>query len=334
MYKAEPLEKEVSLETGKRREIDLYPSFITGKVQISAVSENAHVEIIGDDGENFKSKGIFISDSIPAGYYTLSVSEKGADIGMDMVLVRGGSFRMGGKGDDEKPLHKVTLSRYYIGKTEVTQEQWNAVMDRNPSCFKGENLPVDNVSWFDAIEFCNRLSILDSKEPVYSINGHTNPDFWKVSSRSGSSVIMNSSANGYMLPTEAEWEYAARGGQRSTKSLFRGYKYNYSGSNSIDDVAWYTQNSEKSTRQAGSKQPNQLGIYDMSGNVWEWCWDWYGKYSRKPQNDPKGPASGRGRVLRGGAWDSVNSHCQVAKRYYFSPDTAFISFGFRVVRSL
>ena len=205
-------------------------------------------------------------------------------LNLQMVYVEGRTFTMGATpeqgsyvDDDEKPAHKVTLSSYYIGKYEVTQAQWRAIMGKNPSRFTGDNNPVEIVTWYEAQEFCKKLSQLTGKK--------------------------------YRLPTEAEWEYAARGGKKS-----KGYKY--SGSNTIGDVAWYYENSGSKTHPVGQKQPNELGIYDMSGNVKEWCSDWYSSsyYSSSPQTNPTGPTNGTYRELRGGAWGAISSACRVADR--------------------
>ena len=206
----------------------------------------------------------------------------------NMVYVSGGTFTMGATSeqgsdvwDDEKPTHSVTLSSFYLCKYEVTQALWRAVMGDNPSNFKGNNLPVQNVSWNDCQTFIFRLNNLTGKN--------------------------------FRLPTEAEWEYAARGGNRS-----RGYKY--SGSNVLSDVAWYGDNSGDKTHPVGSKSPNELGLYDMSGNVYEWCYDWKGTYSSSSQTNPTGPSSGSGRVDRGGSWNCVARDCRSSSRNDFMPD--------------
>lgn len=218
--------------------------------------------------------------------------------GIEMVFIPGGTFRMGdtfGEGNsNEKPVHTVTVSDFYIGKYEVTQKQWQEIMGSNPSYFKGDNLPVEWVSWNDVQEFIRRLN-----------------------ARTGGN---------YRLPTEAEWEYAARGGNKS-----RGYKY--SGSNEVDAVAWYDGNSNSRTHPVGTKQPNELGLYDMSGNVWEWCQDYYGNYSGESQINPKGPSSGQYRVLRGGSWlNSDVRNVRSSYRYRFNPDVCTFSYGFRLAR--
>ena len=216
-----------------------------------------------------------------------------------MVWVEGGTFTMGCTSEqggdcynDETPAHSVTVSNYYIGETEVTQALWVAVMGNNPSNWKGDDLPVESVSWNDAQEFIVKLNRL---------TGRT-----------------------FRLPTEAEWEYAARGGSKS-----RGYKY--SGSDSIDAVAWYDANSGQKTHPVKGKQANELGLYDMSGNVWEWCSDWKGGYSSGSQQDPEGTSTGSYRVLRGGCWGCIARVCRVSHRASVTPDTRFDNFGFRLV---
>ena len=225
-------------------------------------------------------------------------------ISFDMVLVKAGTFTMGATPemkepfDWEKPAHKVTLTKdYYMGRTEVTQALWQAVMGSNPSHFKDLsgsqssfwqklwgskstekscNLPVEQVSWDDCQQFIKKLNALTGKN--------------------------------FRLPTEAEWEFAARGGNQSQH-------FQYSGSNNLDDVAWYEYNSNVKTHPVGTKQPNELGLYDMSGNVWEWCNDWYEDYSSDAQTDPKGPSNGPVRVIRGGSWLINARRCRSSYRF-------------------
>ncbi|MBW7874343.1 MAG: formylglycine-generating enzyme family protein, partial [Ignavibacteria bacterium] len=249
--------------------------------------------------------------------------------GMELVSVEGGTFRMGSdEGDsDEKPIHQVTLDSFLIGKYPVTQAQWESVMGNNRSEFKGSKLPVENIRWYDAVEFCNRLSELEGLDPYYIIREREATGFWK--SLMGSTEIVvecSGNSNGYRLPTEAEWEYAARGGNRT-----RNYKY--SGSDNTGAVAWYDGNSGDKTHAVGLKQPNEIGIYDMSGNVYEWCWDWKGDYTSPSQTNPKGPSSGEYRVLRGGCWYSVARNCRVANRGSSMPGFRNSSLGFRLARN-
>ncbi len=222
-------------------------------------------------------------------------------ISIDMVRVEAGTFTMGATAEmkdpynDEKPTHRVTLTNdYYMGKYEVTQALWQAVMGNNPSNFKGDNLPVEKVSWKDCQKFISKLN---------RITGKT-----------------------FRLPTEAEWEYAARGGNKS-----RGYQY--SGSNNLSDVAWYMDNSGDKTHAVGTKQPNELGIYDMSGNVREWCQDWFGKYSSSSQVNPICANSGSNRVGRGGCWVYGARICRSSCRIFITPDGRDSILGLRLVLS-
>ena len=219
----------------------------------------------------------------------------------EVVFVHGGVFLMGctdsehvaNCNSDETPPHSVTVGSFSIGKYPVTQGQWKALMGSNSSHFsKGDRYPVEYVSWDEAQEFIHRLNTVTGKR--------------------------------YRLPTEAEWEYAARGGSES-----RGYMY--SGCNNLNNVGWYDNVNGKITHPVGSKAPNELGIYDMSGNVWEWCSDWYGPYSASPKRDPAGASSGYYRVNRGGSWSSASSNCRVTYRNSCCPNNRYRNVGFRVV---
>jgi formylglycine-generating enzyme required for sulfatase activity len=218
-------------------------------------------------------------------------------VSFTMILVKGGTFNMGAtfeqssSGNDEKPIHPVTLSDYYIGETEVTQALWSAVMGENPSNFKENNRPVEQVSWNDCQTFIRKLNALTGKN--------------------------------FRLPTEAEWEYAARGGSER-------YGYQYSGSNNLSAVAWYGNNSGCQTHKVKTKSPNELGIYDMSGNVWEWCQDWYASYSSDSVTNPTGAASGSCRVRRGGGWGGDARCCRSAYRNYRTPDGRYNYLGLRL----
>ena len=216
-------------------------------------------------------------------------------VSFKMIRVEGGTFWMGSDEedayDDEKPVHQVTLSTFSIGEAEVTQELWQAVMGTSPSHLKGPKHPVENVSWYDCQSFIRKLNSLMGRN--------------------------------FRLPTEAEWEYAARGGKKS-----KGYKY--AGSNDIDEVAWYDDNSGSQTHDVATKRANELGLYDMSGNFWEWCQDWYSDYSSGSQTNPKGPSSGSRRVFRGGSWCSRARLCRVSYRYDCSPSGRSSSLGLRL----
>ncbi len=224
-------------------------------------------------------------------------------VSFKMVEVEGGTFTMGATAeqgsdgydseayDSEKPVHQVTLSSYSIGQTEVTQELWLAVMGSNPSRFTGNlQRPVECVSWDDCQTFITKLNQLTGKS--------------------------------FRLPTEAEWEYAARGGNRS-----QGYKY--AGSNNSDEVAWYFDNGFE-THSVATKASNELGLYDMSGNVWEWCQDWDGSYSSDAQTNPTGPASGSHRMCRGGSWCNLDWNCRVSCRNIYAPSRTFDHLGLRL----
>ena len=236
----------------------------------------------------------------------------------DFVFVEGGTFQIGSTngGDEGEPLHTVTVTDFYIGKYEVTQDYYQDVMGTNPSdngTGIGENFPVNRVSWYDAINFCNSLSEMEGLEPAYLVDGNN--------------VIWDWNKNGYRLPTEAEWEYAARGGNS-------GMAYDYSGSNTVGTVAWYLDNSVNTAHPVGGKSANELGIYDMSGNVFEWCWDWYGDYTSESQQDPQGASSGSRRVFRGGSWRSYASSSLSTNRGDFNPSGRFNGVGFRLARSV
>jgi len=219
---------------------------------------------------------------------------KKAKIETEMVLVRGGTFTREVPRLFSKKTFNVAVSDFYIGKYVVPQKLWVQVMGGNPSKFKGDNLPVEQVSWNDAQEFIAKLNSMTGKQ--------------------------------YRLPTEAEWEYAARGGERS-------HGYMYAGSNNLDDVAWHTGNSGSKTRPVGVKAPNELGIYDMSGNVFELCGDWSGKYRLVDETNPKGPDLGSTRVMRGGCWLIDAEGCRVSFRGAHVPDYRYYYVGFRLAFS-
>jgi formylglycine-generating enzyme required for sulfatase activity len=335
MPKAETLEQQVVLKRNDKLVLEMFPDVQTGSLQIAVTPFDAKIELTGDAGEKYTSEGMKVFKDIPVGTYTIKVTAAGytnatetasikqaetnkktinlskqnsanntgsatttsAD-DIEMVFVKGGTFTMGSNDgeSDEKPTHQVTLSDFYMGKYEITQKQWRDVMGAStslsdPSYFKNcDNCPVEQASWNDVQEFIKKLNQKTGKT--------------------------------YRLPTEAEWEYAARGSSTGSATT-------YAGSNNIDEVAWYTSNSGSKTHPVGQKKPNALGIYDMSGNVWEWCSDLYGNYSGGSQTNPQGATSGSIRVLRGGSWRNYASRCRVSSRYYFFGN-GDCNYGFRL----
>ena len=241
------------------------------------------------------------------------ILERKLGFSLNMVRINPGRFLMGspesepGRSEDETP-HEVILTQpFEILTTPVTQALWKAVMGNSPFHFEGDDLPVEQVSWFDCMEFCNRLSDLVGLKRCYS---------------GGKNVVWDMETNGYRLPTEAEWEYACRAGTTGPR---------YGDTNFI---AWYKRNSMGRTRSVGKKTPNAWGIYDMQGNVWEWCWDWSGDYGRDEVQDPTGPANGTHRVIRGGSWDNFDGYCRSAARGIGEPFYSGAELGFRFVRTL
>ncbi|MCL1864829.1 MAG: formylglycine-generating enzyme family protein [Spirochaetes bacterium] len=274
------------------------------------------------------------------------------DLKIEMVYIKAGTFMMGslvtepGRYDDETQHQVILTNGFYMSKFQVTQKLWKQVMWINPSKFKGDNLPVENVSWYDAIVFCNKLSIKEGFKPVYSISENINPDEWGPTPvdklKAWDDVVMINGANGYRLPTEAEWEYACRAGTASA--------FNWGTDNITADQAnfnaYYPIGSSElynnsmpgkykgKTIQVGTFKP-AWGLYDMHGNVYEWCWDWYGAdyYSAGPSSDPNGPASGDFRIMRGGSWFSNGQYLRSAYRNYSAPSNKTGYIGFRVARS-
>ncbi|MBO4740716.1 MAG: formylglycine-generating enzyme family protein [Bacteroidales bacterium] len=236
------------------------------------------------------------AENIDTNIITITVKE----VKFDMVKVKGGTFTMGCKKpkdkdcyENELPAHSVTVDDFAIGKYEVTQDLWVAVMDTNPSKWKHDSLPVEQVSWEKVQIFINKLN---------RITGRT-----------------------FRLPTEAEWEYAARGGAKSKN-------YKYAGCNQdVGSYAWYGPNANSHTHKVGQKKPNELGLYDMSGNVMEWCSDYQGAYTKNPQTNPKGPRKGEERILRGGCWSSPTRGCRITDRSNYNPQKGYSYYGFRLV---
>lgn len=234
---------------------------------------------------------------------------------VNFVKVNGGEFDITTRyyfGKNIIRKRTVWVDSYYIMDFPIEQCEWMHTMKTNPSFFKGEDLPVECITWYDAIHFCNKRSLDEGIKPCYKvIDGMVYCDF---------------SSSGYRLPTEAEWEFAARGGNDS-----RGFVY--AGGNNLDDVAWYAGNSKKATHPKGLKMPNELGLYDMCGNVFEWCWDWYAKYDCEYEKNPKGPIKGRKRVVRGNCWVNGISVSNIERRVAREPLCANHHLGIRLVRT-
>jgi hypothetical protein len=266
---------------------------VTGDIGSGIISGNGKTIVwnAGAEHPNFSSQTVKIK----------IIAEDGITLpDLDMVTVEGGTFMMGSNSgnSDEQPIHYVTLSTFKIAKFEITQRLWEAVMGNNPSYFTGdESKPVEQVSWNEVQLFITKLNQLTGKN--------------------------------YRLPTEAEWEYAARGGNQSQG-------YTYAGSNDVNTVAWYYDNGGNTTHPVGTKAPNELGIYDMSGNVWEWCNDWYSDtyYSNSPNINPPGPSSGTARVLRSGFWGSYYNDCRTTSRSNSTPTNIYNFIGARLVIGL
>ena len=272
-------------------EVELRKDGYKSEKKTVTISEGQTASLTGSLTASATSNSYASSASSGASIETFTVN----GVSFNMVHVEGGTFQMGSNDSDassnEQPVHQVTLSTYSIGETEVTQALWEAVMGSNPSSFKGSNLPVEEVSWDDCQTFIRKLNQLTGKR--------------------------------FRLPTEAEWEYAARGGNRS-----RGYKFSVS--NTIDEVAWCWDNRGKKTHAVKTKRANELGLYNMSGNVHEWCQDWYGVYSSNSQTNPKGPSSATFRVYRGGSWGDYARQCRVSFRNGFTPVTRCNYLGLRL----
>ena len=277
----------------------------------------------------------------------------------DFVFIPSGSFKMGSSAgrENEVPVLDVTITKpFYMGKYEVTQAEWQSIMGSNPSLYQGDNnlpaggevqerRPVEQVSWYEIIVYCNMRSFSEGLVPCYSIDGNFNPNAWgeiptEQNNEKWDAVICDWNANGYRLPTEAEWEYAARAGDKTVDTLI------FSGTSDIErlgDYVWYSDNSEGKTHEVGKKLPNAFGLYDMSGNVWEWCWNCssWNENSNNPYEESEGGDDPRGlddiymrRIVRGGSFDCVYGEYYVSYRGSSSTDYFFKNLGFRLVRTI
>lgn len=265
------------------------------------------------------------SYSLNASYlYRVYADDGTSPIPQSFILVQGGTFNNGSS--------NVTVSSFYLDRYELTQADYQAVMDTNPSYFSSIiNGPVECVSWFDAIEYCNRRSMQEGLTPCYSYGSYgTNPANWpagwNISNANHTNVSCSWTADGYRLPTEAEWEFAARGGNQTQN-------YTYSGSDDINAVAWHILNSGSTSHTVGTKAANELGIYDMTGNVREWTWDIRGNYPGGAQTNPHGAASGSYRIFRGGGWASNARSSTVSYRDYNDAGYSNAHLGFRICRA-
>ena len=236
-------------------------------------------------------------------------AQTGTDSKGEMVQIPGGRFLMGDKDEVDATPHEVVLGAFLMDKYLVTQEQYQKVTGANPSRWKADKNPVEQVRWSDAVTFCNKRSELEKLEPCYDLKTWT----------------CNFEANGYRLPTEAEWEYASRAG--STTAYFFG-----DNTSKLGDYAWFAKNAGGHPRPVGQKQPNAWGLYDICGNVWEWCNDFYGVdyYKEAPRENPRGPKTGENKVVRGGAWKVSAESCRSGYRYNESPGYADVCFGYDI----
>ena len=297
--------RQVTITTSRGADIYVDGSLVGTTIFKGNLTYGNHTAYAMQNGKRSQKRSINVSHEEPIPIVQLMFSDKltytVGGVSFTMIYVEGGTFTMGATSeqdrdayDREKPAHNVELSSYYMANTEVTQELWQAVMGNNPSYFKGNTRPVEKVSWDECQIFIRKLNSMTGEQ--------------------------------FRLPTEAEWEYAASGGNKS-----RGYKY--SGGNNISKIAWFEANSNSVTHPVALMEANKLGIYDMSGNVYEWCNDWYGLYNSGSQTNPQGALSGWSRVIRGGSWFNALKACRVSFRSYCSPNRGNNYTGLRLAMS-
>ena len=309
--KSGPITKSVFGNRSSRREEAL---ILTGLKRLSRLVLAAAIAAVSGCERN---TGTETSPAKPAAPEKSNASKLDSDAPAGMVRISGGTFVMGDKSQADAPPHEMAVSSFYIDKYLVTQDEYQKVMGDNPSRWKAGKNPVEQVRWSDAVKFCNRRSELENLQPCYDLKT------W----------LCNFQANGYRLPTEAEWEYACRAG--TSTAYFFG-----DDPSKLGEYAWFEKNSGRRAQPTGQKLPNPWGLYDICGNVWEWCNDFYkvDYYKEAPHQDPKGPDTGQTKVLRGGAWRFGADTCRSAYRYNENPGYADVCFGydiygFRCVRS-
>ncbi len=297
--------------------------YTTNGDEPTETSDLYSVPLIISSTTTLKAKA-FKAGTIPSNtasvIYTITIT---IPVPANFVFVAGGTFNNG--------TSDVTISSFYIDKYELTQSSYQSIMDVNPSYWQQTDRPVEQVTWYNSIEYCNKRSIAEGLTPCYSYltygtNPETWPSGWNLFNGNHTNVFCNWSANGYRLLTESEWEFAARGGNQT-------HGYTYSGSNDINAVAWSYNNSYCTTHTVGTKAANELGIYDMSGNVWEWGWDIYGGYPSGNQTNPYGATIGFSRIFRGGSWYGSDSYCTVSYRYCSQAPYSDFYTGFRLCRN-
>lgn len=365
MPKAKTIEQVFTLQRNAVEVLELYPVVETGTIQVVSIPTDATITLRGDGGEYYSNIGRKYFKNIPVGKYELNVDnkeyklhksfiylkgneivkeqitlEKGRNIKGFMIHVKGGSFKLKSDltnsfGNNNKMLN-IAIDSFYISKYQLTIREYdkycvaivNARLRENG--WGSADRPAVDISWYEAISYCNWRSIQEGLKPCYSVKDYNK--LWLLRKKeihnSNDKIKCNFKANGYRLPTEAEWEYAASN-RLGTSQYFR----KYSGSDRINDISWYSGNSDNETHCVGMKEPNELRIFDMSGNVWEWCWDWYGDKIIISQNNPTGPILGSYKVNRGGGYDNKASLCRIDYRNRSNPDFSSFRIGLRLLRS-